>query len=248
MTLSFLAIAAILLPASRRAQWKTPWSYEGPRGAAHWADLDPAYSACSGKEQSPIDIRDAEKAALPAIDFEFKSGPLNIINNGYTAVRLDYAPGSGNFVTVGDTRYELTQFHFHHPSEEQIHGRTYDMVIHFMLKANDGRVAGVAVLVKTGSANPTVEQLWKYMPQTVGKDRLIPGVEINPSGLAPSNTTYYTYVGSVSAPPCTEGVKWFVLKTPVTLSSAQIAAFAKLYPQDVRPIQPLNGRIVQESE
>jgi carbonic anhydrase len=248
MTLSFLAIAAILLPASRRAQWKTPWSYEGPRGAAHWADLDPAYSACSGKEQSPIDIRDAEKAALPAIDFEFKSGPLNIINNGYTAVRLDYAPGSGNFVTVGDTRYELTQFHFHHPSEEQIHGRTYDMVIHFMLKASDGSVAGVAVLVKAGSANPTAAELWKYMPQTAGKDHLIPGVEINPSGLVPSNTAYYAYMGSVTAPPCTEGVKWFVLKTPVTLSQEQIDTFGKLYPHDVRPVQPLNGRIVKESE
>jgi carbonic anhydrase len=248
MTLGFVILAAVFVPVAPKAQWKTHWSYAGADGPAHWAHLDPAYAACDGKEQSPIDIRGAEKASLPPLRFEFKSGPLNIINNGYTAVRLDYARGNGNFVTVGDTRYELVQFHFHHPSEEQINGRAHDMVIHFMLRSSDGKSAGVAVLVNAGTANATVHELWKYMPPVAGKDHVIPGVEINPAELVPRDTAYYVYEGSVTAPPCTEGVTWYVLKTPVTLSRAQIDAFAKLYPHDVRPPQPLNGRVVKESE
>lgn len=245
---AFLAGAAAFLPAVRHAQWKTHWSYAGADGPAHWAHLDPGYAACDGREQSPIDIRDARREALPALRFAFKSGPLNIINNGYTAVRVDYPRGNGNFVTVGDTRYELVQFHFHHPSEEQINGRAYDMVIHFMLESSDGQSAGVAVMVKAGAANGTVGELWKYMPPVAGRDHLIPGVEINPAELLPPDTAYYVYMGSVTAPPCTQGVKWFVLKTPVTLSRDEIDRFAELYPHDVRPPQPLNGRVVKESQ
>ena len=239
----------VWVPAAPRAQWKRYWSYEGATGPEHWGDLDPTYAACkAGKEQSPIDIRNAEKAELPAIRFEYKSGPLKIINNGYTAVRVNYAPGNGNFLTVGDKRYELTQFHFHRPSEEYIHGKTYDMVIHLMHEASDGKVAAVAVLLKTGSANATIRQLWEYMPKTAGKEAEISGVQIDPAGLMPHNTSYYTYMGSVTAPPCSEGVTWFVLKTSMDISAEEISAFAKLYPHDVRPPQPLNGRVVKESQ
>lgn len=246
-----------MAPAVLRAQnaehafpgWKTYWSYEGANGPEHWGDLDPDYAACKvGKAQSPIDIRDAQKAALPAIRFEYKSGPITIINNGYTAVRVNYARGNGNFLIVGDKRYELTQFHFHRPSEEQIDGKPYDMVIHFMHVAGDGKIAGVAVLLKAGSANATVQQLWQYMPRIAGPEKTIDGTEVNPAGLLPHDTAYYTYAGSVTAPPCSEGVTWFVLKAPVDVSVGQISAFAKLYPHDVRPPQPLNGRVVQESQ
>jgi carbonic anhydrase len=242
-------VVVVLAPAGPRAQWKTRWSYEGANGPEHWGDLDPEYARCkAGKEQSPIDIRNAQKASLPAIRFEYRSGPLKIINNGYTAVRVNYTPGNGNFLIVGDQRYELTQFHFHHPSEEYIHGEPYDMVIHLMHEASDGKVAAVAVLLKAGSANATIHQLWKYMPKTEGKEEQIAGVEVNPIGLLPPDTSYYTYMGSVTAPPCTEGVTWFVLKTPVDISAEEIGTFAKLYPHDVRPPQPLNGRVVKESE
>ncbi len=121
MTLVLLVAAAVLIPENPRAQaqnpkpvstsWRTPWSYEGAKGPEHWGDLDPDYAPCKvGKEQSPIDIRSAEKADLPAIRFDYKSGPLNIINNGYTAVRVDYVH-SGDFLVVGDKRFELMQFH-----------------------------------------------------------------------------------------------------------------------------------------
>lgn len=256
MTFGWLLIAAFLVLENPRAQstkpvsttWKTPWSYDGEKGAGHWGELDPDYAACrDGKEQSPIDIQSAEKADLPALRFEYKSGPLNIINNGYTAVRVDYLH-SGDFLVVGDERYELKQFHFHHPSEEYIHGKPYDMVLHLMHAASDGKVAGVAVLLKSGRANATVQQLWEYMPKMAGKLEEIQGVEINPAHLLPRDTGYYMYMGSQTAPPCTEGVTWIVLKSPMEVSTEQIKTFAKLYPHDVRSLQPLNGRVVKESQ
>jgi carbonic anhydrase len=254
-TLIWLAGAALVIAANRQAQkpkpvsttWKTPWSYAGARGPEHWGDLDPQYAPCKdGKEQSPIDIRSTEKGDLPPLRFEYRRGPLNVINNGYTALRVDYVR-SRDFLVVGDRRYELTQFHFHRPSEEYIHGRPYDMVLHLMHAASDGTVAGVAVLLKAGHANAAIQKLWQHMPKAEGKLEEIAGVDINPATLLPSDTGYYTYTGSQTAPPCTEGVTWFVLKTPVEISTAEINAFAKLYPHDVRPVQPLNGRIVKES-
>jgi carbonic anhydrase len=250
MTFAVLVVlAAVLVPTGSRAQWKTPWTYGGATGAEHWSELDPEYAACNtGKQQSPIDIRNAEKAELPAIRFEYKSGPLKyLINNGHT-IRVNYhdAPGSGNFLIVGDKRYQLTQFHFHHPSEEYIHGKPFDMVVHFMHQASDGQLAGVAVFLKRGSANATIRQIWDHMPKTESKEEDA-GVEVNPAGLVPHDTAYYTYMGSLTAPPCTEGVTWFVLRTPVDISPEEIKAFTKLYPHDVRPVQPLNGRVVKES-
>jgi carbonic anhydrase len=249
MTVALVAVAVVLAPAGLRAQWMTPWSYQGANGPEHWGDLNPGYAACkAGKEQSPIDIRTAKKAELPALRFTDKSGPLKIINNGYTAVRVNYAPGNGNILTVGDTRYELTQFHFHRPSEEYIHGKPYDMVLHLMYIGSDGKAAAVAVLLKAGRANATVRQLWEHMPKTPDKEEEIAGVKIDPAGLLPHDTAYYTYMGSLTAPPCTESVTWFVLKTPADVSPEQINAFAKLYPHDVRPVQPLNGRVVMQSQ
>ena len=250
---ALLMATSSFLPARAQAQWKTPWTYEGEK---HWSDLDPAYSACNGgREQSPIDIQTAEKADLPAIRFEYISGPLKyLINNGHT-IRVNYhdAPGSGNFLIVGGKRYQLTQFHFHRPSEEYIHGKPYDMVIHLMHQASDGTIAGVAVLLKAGSANATIQLLWQHIPEVEGKDvegkeLEIAGVDLNPAGLLPHDTYYYTYMGSLTAPPCTEGVTWFVLKTPVEISAEEISAFARLYPHDVRSPQPLNGRIVKQSQ
>jgi|HubBroStandDraft_1064217.scaffolds.fasta_scaffold07666_2 carbonic anhydrase len=254
-----LVVAAISAPARSAAQqadyshymspWKTPWDYAGPKGAEHWSELDPEYAVCNrGKEQSPIDIRSTQKAELPPIRFAYQSEPIRyVINNGYT-IRVNYhdAPGSGNFLLVGDKRYQLTQFHFHRPSEEYVHGKQYDMVLHLMHQSSDGEVAGVAVLLRVGRANATIAQLWEHMPASEGQEAV--AVALNPADMLPHNTGYYMYMGSVTAPPCTEGVKWFVLKTPVDISAAQVAAFARLYPNDVRPLQPLNGRIVKESQ
>ena len=248
------SIATMLVPATGTAQnghsiWRTPWEYEGQRGPAQWGNLDSQYVACTtGKAQSPIDIRDAKKVDLPALRFAYHSAPLeHLINNGKT-IRVNYhAPGSGDYLTIGDARYQLTQFHFHHPSEEYIHGKPYDMVAHLMHEAADGTVVGVAVLLKAGAANPMVQQLWVHMPANIDYENDVPSVDIDPATLLPPSLSYYTYMGSGTAPPCAEGVKWIVLMTPVDVSREQIEAFAKLFPHDVRPTQPLNGRIVEES-
>ena len=255
---ALLVVEAVLSPANSHAQWRTRWEYEGVKGPEHWGELDPEYAACNtGKEQSPIGIQNAHKADLPGLRFQSKSGPLRyLVNNGYT-IRVNYhdAPGTGNLLIVGDQCYQLTQFHFHRPSEEYIHGKPYDMVVHLMYQPAIGKWLESQFLLKVGSANATIQQIWKYMPQTESKvltdfshaEEEIAGVDINPAGLLPRDTAYYIYMGSVTAPPCTEGVTWYVLKTPVEISAEQINAFAKLYPHDVRPLQPLNGRVVKES-
>ena len=260
LNVMLFALAAALLSQACPAQtavdyshyvspWKTPWDYRGPRGAAHWSELDPGYAVCNrGKEQSPIDIRDAHKADLPPLRFEYASSAIHyVINNGHT-IRVDYhdAPGSGSFLVADGKRYQLTQLHFHRPSEELVAGRQYDMVLHLMHRAADGEVAGVAVLLQAGRANAALGQLWKHMPRSEGQLD-VGDLQIDPTQMLPRSTGYYLYTGSVTAPPCTGGVKWFVLKTPVEISAAQIRAFARLYPHDVRPPQPLNGRTVLES-
>ena len=249
--IGLLVVAVISVSPCARAQWKTHWSYEGATGAEHWSDLDPDYAACNaGKEQSPIDIRNADKAELPALRFEYKSGPLKyLIDNSYT-LRVNYrdAPGNGNFLVVGDERYQLTQFHFHHPSEEYVHGKPFDMVLHLMHQGMDGKIAGVAVLLKAGKSNATIQQLWEHWPKTEGKEQAVAGIGVNPSDLLPRATAYYLYMGSLTAPPCTEGITWFVLKTPLEISAEEIAQFANHYPHDVRPLQPLNGRVVKVSQ
>src|SRR5579862_231330 len=249
ITLASAGIGAGDAAQQGAGMWQTRWEYEGPKGPEHWAELDPDYAACNGKQQSPIDIQETVKADLPPLKFDFKSGPLKyLINNGYT-VRVNYhGPENENFLSVGDARYQLTQFHFHRPSEDQIRGKVHDMVAHFVFASSDKKLAAVTVFLKAGAANSTMQQIWDYMPMTEGPEHEIPGVQLNPAGLLPNDIGYYTYMGSLTAPPCTEGVVWFVLKTPVEISAEQIAKFAELYPHDVRPIQPLNGRLVQESQ
>jgi carbonic anhydrase len=251
ISIAVLAIAGALATAAHAqddahyvSPWRTPWTYQE---ADHWNTLDPEYAACNGKEQSPIDIRKAEKGDLPALRFESKTGPLKyVINNRYT-IRVNYHPDNGNFLVVGNERYQLVQFHFHHPAEEQVDGRRYDMEVHLMYKAADGKVAGVTVFVKPGAANLVVQQLWDHAPKSEGQEA-VAGVEISPGGLLPAEPGgYYMYMGSISAPPCTEGVTWVVLKQPLEMSAEQIDAFAKLFPNDARPLQPLNGRVVKES-
>jgi len=253
ITSALLIAAAGLSPAAAHAQvahgaeWKTDWGYQGAIGPDHWGALAPEYAACDGNAQSPVDIRAPSKASLPTLHFDYRSAPLTIGNNGVT-IRVNYPPGhSGDFLIVGDTRYQLVQFHFHRPSAEYIDGKPYPMVLHLMHKSSDGKVAGVAVLLKPGAANATVQQLWDHMPVTPGPGQAVAGVAVNPAGLLPPGYGYYRYMGSLTAPPCTEGVTWIVLKSPVEISPAQIAAFARLFPHDVRPPQPLNGRVVQES-
>jgi carbonic anhydrase len=218
------------------------WAYGGHGGPANWAELDQAFATCKlGQLQSPIDIRGAKPAALPAIRFDYKPVPLKIIDNGHT-IQVNYAPGSS--IDVDGARYELVQFHFHKPSEEKIDGKAHAMVAHLVHKNAEGKLAVVAVLLDKGGSNPTIDTIWKHLPKQK-EHEMAADASIDAAALLPGNKGYYTFQGSLTTPPCSEDVRWFVLKTPVRITDAEITAFGKLYPMNARPTQPLNGRAIE---
>lgn len=220
------------------------WSYEGDTGPAAWAQLQPEFSTCStGLRQSPIDIRDGIKVELDAVQFDYRPSGFRVIDNGHT-VQVNVA--SGNTIEITGKRYELVQFHFHRPSEERIDGKPFDMVVHLMHKSVDGRQAVVAVLLERGSAQPIVQAVWNNLPLEKG-DEVAAASPIDLNALLPTDRRYYTYMGSLSEPPCTEGVLWMVMKTPVQVSPEQIGIFSRLYPMNARPIQSVSGRLIKES-
>lgn len=222
------------------------WDYGEARGPSQWGNLKPEFATCkNGRRQSPIDIRNPQKADLPPIQFDYKPSPLHIINNGHT-VMINY--NSGSFISVGGKKYALKQFHFHIPSEEKINGKSYEMVVHLVHANPEGRLAVVAVLLQQGEDNPLVRQLWSYLPTEEGKEEFLNSVQIDVAGLLPADLGYYTFAGSLTTPPCSENVTWFVLKHPMTVSNTEIKQFAKMYQNNARPAQPLYDRIVQESQ
>ncbi len=222
------------------------WGYEGELGPAHWGALKAEYATCSaGKVQSPIDIRSSVDVQLPAITFDYKASPLKIVNNGHTT-QVIYAAAS--YISVGTRRYELKQIHFHHPSEERIQGKSFDMVAHLVHADSEGQLAVVAVLLNRGSANGTIQSVWDSLPPSQGEPHEINGTSVNAAGLLPSDRAYFTFPGSLTTPPCTEGVTWFVLQTPTEISGQQIDAFAKIFPNNARPIQPIGDRQVRNSQ
>jgi carbonic anhydrase len=219
------------------------WAYEGKDGPAHWSSLDSTYQACGlGKQQSPIDIRGAVSADLPAIEFHYQPSPLKLVDNGHT-VQVTYAPGSS--VTIGDKNYQLVQFHFHHPAEETVNGKAYPLVAHLVHASADGHLAVIAVLFTQGQANEVVANVWQHLPAEKEKEATFNDVSVDANGLLPMSRGYYTFGGSLTTPPCTEGVTWVVMKTPVEVSAGQISTFAAKYPHNARPVQPGNGRSIQ---
>jgi carbonic anhydrase len=242
MSVTLLTLAGGAFAAEHAAHW----TYSGANGPDKWQKIEPDYTTCGlGKTQSPIDIKDsvAKKADLPAIAFDYKPTPLAIVDNGHT-IQVNYAPGSS--ITVGGKKYELVQFHFHKPSEEKINGKHFDMVAHLVHKDAEGKLAVVAVLLKGGHDNPLIATIWKNLPKHESETK-VDSVSINVADLLPTNRKYYTFTGSLTTPPCSEDVTWFVLRTPSPVSSAQVARFGKAYAMNARPVQPLNGREVRAS-
>jgi carbonic anhydrase len=243
---SLCVIAALTVGSAAQAAEGAHWTYKGHGGPPEWGSMDAAFASCKlGKLQSPIDIVGAKPAKLPPIMFNYKPSALNIVDNGHT-IQVNYAPGS--FIVVGGMRYELVQFHFHHPSEEKINGKAHEMVAHLVHKNAEGKLAVVAVLIDKGGASELIATLWKNIPAEKDKESTAAGTTIEAAKLLPDNRDYYTFQGSLTTPPCSEGVTWFVLKTPVRIADAEIAAFAKIYPLNARPVQPLNGRTIQTTQ
>ncbi|TXC67435.1 carbonate dehydratase [Piscinibacter aquaticus] len=220
------------------------WGYEGAGGPAQWAAMRPEFATCgSGQRQSPIDLRDGIRVELEPVQFGYKASGFRVIDTGHTVqVNVD----GGNTIEVMGRRYELQQFHFHRPSEERIDGRVFDMSAHPVHKDAEGRPAVIAVLLDGGSAQPLVQSIWNNLPLEKGDEVPARGT-IDLNALLPAERGYFTYMGSLTTPPCSEGVLWMVMKQPVTVSPEQIAIFSRLYPMNARPIQSVSGRLIKES-
>ncbi|MFC5551523.1 carbonic anhydrase [Massilia aerilata] len=235
------AAAAILAAAPKHG---TVWSYEGELGPANWSKINVDWAKCgTGNRQSPIDLRDGIKVNLEQIGFDYHPSSFNEVNNGHT---IQVTVGGGNFITVGNQTYELQQFHFHRPSEERINGKGTEMVMHLVHKSYDGKIAIVAVLLERGQPHSLMQTVWDNLP--LEKNEVVaPSIVINPIDALPEKRDYFTYMGSMTEPPCAEGVLWLVFKQPRQASPAQMALFSRLYPLNARPVQSTAGRMIKES-
>ncbi|MBM7643807.1 carbonic anhydrase [Streptococcus loxodontisalivarius] len=221
------------------------WGYEDEISPEYWGSLSEEYAACSdGTEQSPINITGAEDVDLPSLSLKSKSSKVTVLNNGHT---IQVTPeNSDNTLTVGDKTYTLKQFHFHAPSENEIDGKQYPLEGHFVYKTDDGQIAVVSVLYQYGKENKGLKEVWKNMPTKVNEEKEV-SKSISISNLFPEDQDYYNFEGSLTTPPCTEGVNWIVFKKQETISKAQVKKFSEtIGVANNRPLQDLNGREIEE--
>jgi carbonic anhydrase len=220
------------------------WGYSGHSGPEHWAELNSDFATCkSGTRQSPIDINRAQlmAAQLDDIRFDYRAISPEIINNGHT-IQVNYANGSA--ITMNDEQFQLAQFHFHTPSENTVNGKPFDMEMHLVHKNVKGELAVVGVFFKKGKHNANLEKLWDNMPAATGEKKNPAATRLNAEDLLPQNRTYVHFNGSLTTPPCSEGVNWYVMNEPMEASAEQIARFAGVIGQNARPVQQLNNRFV----
>lgn len=227
------------------------WSYEEAAGPARWSTLQSDWKICGeGRNQSPIDIEKTATPSSPALKEEFKPVSLNIprhehaadvINNGHT---IQVNDAEGDTLRIGEQQFQLLQYHFHSPSEHTVGGKQYPMEMHLVHKSADGKLAVVGVLIEEGKPNAAFDLIWSNLPKTEDLEHHLGNVKGDIGSLLPGDRTAYRYDGSLTTPPCSEGVKWIVMTTPVLLSSQQIEAFRAIIKDNNRPIQALNGRSV----
>jgi len=215
------------------------WTYEGEEGPSHWDELDASYAACgTGKTQSPIDIVNPTEQDLTNISFHYQPSKVNILNNGHT-VQVNYDTGS--YIELEGVRYDVAQFHYHAPSEHTVNGESFPAEIHIVHKNADGNLAVVGILLKVGSENSAFAPFINNLPasETEVKDA---GGKVDAAGFLPEVQTTYRYDGSLTTPPCSEGVKWLLMTTPVELSAKQLTTLAGIFENNNRPVQPLGDR------
>lgn len=246
LALSLSALGAIVAASSKAiADDATQWAYGGTANPTHWGELDSDFAQCEvGRDQSPINIDkgDVVAAAPSNLAFHYQPTPLDVVNNGHT-IQVNYQPGST--LDIGGDTYKLVQFHFHTPSEHNIAGEAAPMEMHLVHQNDAGKLAVVGVMIMADDAsNETIANIWRQIPAEGGENK-VDDQMVNALNLLPSDTTYYSYSGSLTTPPCSEGVSWMVLAEPIQLSEQQIEAFASLYPVNARPIQATNGRQIE---
>jgi len=217
----------------------------GHAAAQHWSyrDVNEWGGVCSsGGRQSPVDIVTITKnPQTPALQIGWAGQASAIKNNGHT---IEVACGGG--MNRGGAQWQLLQFHFHHPSEHLLSGKAFDLELHFVHKSAAGRLAVLGVFIQPGAENAALTPIWAAMPKEAG-DEQAAGATITPGDLLPADRGFFRYHGSLTTPPCSEGVLWTVFKSPIEASPAQIRQFAALFPVNARPAQPLNQRFLLES-
>ena len=227
------------------------WDYE-EKGPAKWSDLSSEWRLCGdGKAQSPIDIRPGSTVDLPDVSVQSKPVELRIVhnehkadgvNNGHT-IQINYS--DADTLDIEGRKFDLVQYHFHAPSEHTLNGKQYPMEMHMVHQSDDKKLAVLGVLIAEGAkTNEAFEPIWSNLPQTKGAEMHLTGVKIDVDQLLPRSDATYRYDGSLTTPPCSEGVKWIVFATPIQMSSAQITKFKRLIEANNRPVQPLNDRVV----
>lgn len=220
------------------------WGYSGLGAPENWGKL-PGNETCSlGKRQSPIDIKGGIRVDLEPIKFDYRPTQFRITDNGHT-VQVDVA--EGNTISVMGRSWQLVQLHFHRPSEERVNGKSFEMSLHLVHRDYANNYAVIAVLMERGPEHPVIQTLWNHLPLDTGMSVEPPNVAIDLLKLLPERRDYYTYMGSLTTPPCTENVLWMVFKEPILVSPEQIGIFARLYPNNARPVQPANDRLIKES-
>lgn len=229
--------------SSRLSQLYTTrkWSYAGDTGPRNWANLHRDYRDCAGRNQSPIDLRGFTESVLRPIKFSYQPPSAALLNNGRT-VQLSYR--QPEYIEVEGSTFHLRQFRFHSPSENRINGRAFPLEAHFVHQNDSGEYAIVSVMFEQGAENPALPRHVEALPTQEGEMIALES-PISPDALLPEQRDYFRFNGSLTTPPCTEGVRWFVLKTPATASAEQLAAMKTAIGQDNnRPVQPLNARVV----
>ncbi|MBT3387064.1 MAG: carbonic anhydrase [Desulfobacula sp.] len=237
-----LIIVGLYLTSTAFAGEKVHWGYSGHEGPEYWGKLNPKFSPCSkGRNQSPINLTGMIEGELLPITVNYQAGGNEILNNGHT-IQVNYMPGST--INVNGDQFELKQFHFHSPSENIIEGKSYPMEAHFVHADKKGNLAVIAIMFKGGDKNAELEKAWIQMPEKSGQKNVLPK-HIDANILLPQNRDYYRFNGSLTTPPCSEGVWWLVIKQIATASKEQIEQFSHTmrHPNN-RPVQPVNARMI----
>ena len=237
----FLSEAEIRGDISAHGKDEVHWGYEGETGPAAWGRLDQFFTECEdGTRQSPIDITTLTLQNVADIAFHYQPTALTILNNGHT-IQVNYDDGS--FIEVEGRRYALVQFHFHTPSEHTFAGQFAAMEMHLVHADVDGNLAVIGVMISDGKKNAALASVWEHLPAEEGPKQTL-DVTINALDLLPIQQQTYRYSGSLTTPPCSEGVSWFVMTTPIEASISQVKAFKQIFKFNNRPVQPRNDRDV----
>lgn len=222
------------------------WSYDGAAGPQFWGELQPDYKLCKqGRNQSPVDIPAGLNVESFQILFQYRPIPLAVLNNGHT---LQIANPTDARLMVGGEEFQLAQLHFHAPSEHTVQGRSFPLEMHLVHKNSAGMLAVVGVLFEEGPENPILERIWQVAPRGAGQTQDVPGVAIDLDSMLSLDKGFVRYSGSLTTPPCTEGVRWFVLNQPNYLSPQQARAFEAINGKNARPVQYLMGRKVVRNQ